>query len=184
MVASGAWLGPLLDTPKAGRKKARAFGPGCDLLAECRSQLLPSPEVLSLPDGPPPSGTPPLPEAPPLPGVSLDGRFGRRCWRLGGRPSTRASWAGRASGLASDRGPLFFGPWFRSGRRPCTGDPERFSGMRSACRSDSRFPGAVRISSSFSSSHCSSVRSRSGMALSSRIRRRGSIGSGSFMSPL
>jgi hypothetical protein len=130
------------------------------------------------------------------PGVS-GVRLGRRTCRFGGRASgERASgWASEpvsglaAGGRGSGRGPGGRGPLFRcSGRRPVPGAPWRRSCCRSGClskgRSDSRFPGASVISISMISSHCSSVRSRSGMLRSSRSRRRGSRGGVSFMLPL
>ena len=78
----------------------------------------------------------------------------------------------RLPGLCSDAA---------SCRRPCSGrrpgsSRRRGAGARpaSACVEGARFPGASWISSLTISSHISSVRSRSGMARSSRNRRRGS----------
>jgi collagenase-like PrtC family protease len=109
--------------------------------------------------------------------------------RLGGRASGARASPG-ASAAASGRGPCcrgsclgaggFAGALRCSGRRPGPAAPWRLSGCRSPdrseLRSDSRFPGASVISISMISSHCSSVRSRSGMVSSSRSRRRGSWG--------
>lgn len=125
------------------------------------------------------------------------GRLGRRPCRLGiaresgarmsvgpSEPGSGLTTGGRCSG----RGPTGLGPVLRgSGRRPGVGTAWRRSccpGCRSEGRSDSRFPGAKVISSSMISSHCGSVRSRSGTDRSSRSRRRGSWGGDSFMATL
>lgn len=125
-------------------------------------------------------------------GVS-GGRRGRRTCLLdvrefAGRVSGCASAAISdlvTGGLGSPLGPAGLGPDLRgSVRLPRPWAPWRLSGCLSEGRSDSRFPGARVISISMISSHCSSVRSRSGMARSSRSRRRGSWGSESFMATL